>query len=110
MFTNKDLRRMIVPLVTEQLPVLIHNIFNATAYTVSNLSNGLHAAGDIRFTMVVSIATTIVVRLVFSWLFGLVLGWGVIGIAWAMVMNWIANAVLFAWRVKAGDWKACTVI
>ena len=90
--------------------VLIHNIFNATAFTVSNLSNGLRAAGDIRFTMIVSIATTIFVRLVFSHLFARILGWGVIGIAWAMVLNWIFNAVLFAWRVWTGKWKSFKII
>jgi len=90
--------------------VLIHNIFNATAFTVSNLSSGLRAAGDIRFTMLVSIGATLLVRLVFSWLFALKLGGGVIGIAWAMVLNWIATAVIFALRVKSGKWKACRVV
>lgn len=90
--------------------VLIHNIFNATAFTVSNLSSGLRAAGDIRFTMLVSIGATLLVRLVFSWLFALKLGGGVIGIAWAMVLNWIATAVIFALRVKSGKWKTCRVV
>ena len=90
--------------------VLIHNIFNATAYTISNLSNGLRAAGDIRFTVLVSIGATLLVRLVFSWLFALRLQGGVIGIAWAMVLNWITTAVLFALRVKSGKWKSFHVL
>lgn len=64
----------------------------------------------IRFTMIVSISTTIFVRLVFSYLLGLTFDLGVIGIAWAMVMNWIANAIFFATRVKSGKWKAFKVI
>lgn len=90
--------------------VLIHNIFNAAAFTVSNLSSGLRAAGDIRFTMFVSIGATLLVRPVFSWIFALKLGGGVIGIAWAMVLNWIATAVIFALRVRSGKWKTCRVV
>jgi len=44
--------------------VLIHNVFNAAAYPFSGaLSNGLRAAGDVKFTMYVSVISTIAVRL-----------------------------------------------
>ena len=39
--------------------VLIHNLFNAIAYPFSGaLSNGLRAAGDVKFTMYVSVIST----------------------------------------------------
>lgn len=61
--------------------VLIHNIFSSVVFPIAGpLGNGLRATGDVKFTMIVSIATTIVVRLVFSILFGIVLNLGVIGI------------------------------
>lgn len=86
--------------------VLIHNVFNATAYPFSGaLSNGLRSAGDVKFTMYVSIISTIVVRLFLSWLLGIVFGMGVIGIALAMVSDWIVRAVIFLWRQKSGKWK-----
>lgn len=86
--------------------VLIHNVFNATAYPFSGaLSNGLRSAGDVKFTMYVSIISTIVVRLFLSWLLGIVFGMGVIGIAFAMVSDWIVRAVIFLWRQKSGKWK-----
>ena len=62
------------------LLVIIHNIFNALFYPFSGaLANGLRAAGDVKFTMYVSIFSTIGCRVVFSILFGILLGMGVIG-------------------------------
>ena len=91
--------------------VLIHNVFNAVAYPFSGaLSNGLRAAGDVRFTMYVSIISTIVVRFVLSYLFGITLQMGVIGIALAMVSDWIVRAVIFYRRQRSGKWKKFQVI
>lgn len=91
--------------------VLIHNVFNATAYPFSGaLSNGLRSAGDVKFTMYISIISTIVVRLFLSWLLGIVFDMGVIGIALAMVSDWIVRAVIFLWRQKSGKWKNFQVI
>ena len=90
---------------------MIHNVFNATAYPFSGaLSNGLRSAGDVKFTMYVSIISTIVVRLFLSWLLGIVFDMGVIGIALAMVSDWIVRAVIFLWRQKSGKWKNFQVI
>lgn len=91
--------------------VLIHNLFNAIAYPFSGaLSNGLRAAGDVKFTMYVSVISTIVVRLLLSWLLGVVQQMGVIGIAIAMVSDWIIRAIIFFWRQKSGKWKTFQVI
>lgn len=91
--------------------VLIHNLFNAIAYPFSGaLSNGLRAAGDVKFTMYVSVISTIVVRLLLSWLLGVVLQMGVIGIAVAMVSDWIIRAVIFLWRQQSEKWKTFQVI
>lgn len=91
--------------------VLIHNVFNAAAYPFSGaLSNGLRAAGDVKFTMYVSIASTIAGRLFLSYLLSIVLDMGVIGIAIAMVCDWIIRAVIFILRQKSGKWKLFEVI
>lgn len=91
--------------------VLIHNLFNAIAYPFSGaLSNGLRASGDVKFTMYVSIISTIAVRLLLSWLLGVALQMGVIGIAIAMVSDWVIRAVIFFWRQKSGKWKTFQVI
>lgn len=91
--------------------VLIHNVFNAVVYPYSGaLSNGLRAAGDVKFTMYVSILSTIAVRLFLSWFLGIVQQMGVIGIALAMVCDWVIRAILFIWRERTGKWKAFQVI
>lgn len=91
--------------------VLIHNLFNAIAYPFSGaLSNGLRAAGDVKFNMYVSVISTIAVRLLLSWLLGVALQMGVIGIAIAMVSDWVIRAVIFFWRQKSGKWKTFQVI
>lgn len=91
--------------------VLIHNLFNAVAFPFSGaLSNGLRAAGDVKFTMYVSVISTIAVRLLLSYLLGITLQMGVIGIAIAMVCDWIIRAVIFIWRQKSGKWKNFHVI
>ena len=91
--------------------VLIHNVFNAAAYPFSGaLSNGLRAAGDVKFTMYVSVVSTVVVRLLLSYLLGITLQMGVIGIALAMVCDWVVRGGLFIWRERTGRWKAFQVI
>lgn len=91
--------------------VLIHNVFNALAYPFSGaLSNGLRAAGDVKFTMYVSVICTIAVRLLLSYLLGITFGMGVIGIAFAMVCDWVIRAVIFIGRQKSGKWKTFHVI
>lgn len=100
-----DTKRLVIWLV------LIHNIFNAAAFPFSGaLSNGLRAAGDVKFTMAVSVVSTLAVRLLLSWLLGIVFDMGVIGIAVAMVCDWILRAVVFFLRLKSGKWKNFQVI
>ena len=91
--------------------VLIHNVFNAVAFPFSGaLSNGLRAAGDVKFTMYVSVLSTIAGRLFLSYLLGIVFQMGVIGIAVAMVGDWVIRAVIFIWRQKSGKWKEFKVV
>lgn len=91
--------------------VLINNIFNGLAYPFAgSLGNGLRAAGDVKFTMVVSITLTIAARLLFSALFGLWLGWGVIGVAIGMSMDLVFRGAIFIWRLKSQKWTQFQLI
>lgn len=91
--------------------VLIHNVFNAAAFPFSGaLSSGLRAAGDVKFTMYVSVASTVAGRLALSYLLGIVFDLGAIGIAMAMACDWSVRAVIFVWRQKSGIWKKFQVI
>ena len=93
------------------LLVLIHNIFSAIAFPFADpLGKGLRATGDVKFTTSVSIITTIGIRLVFSILFAIMLDMGVIGIAWAMCLDWIIRGIIFWIRFKSGKWGNFEVI
>ncbi len=90
--------------------VLIHNIFCAFVSPFNCFGSGLRAAGDVKYTMYVSIFATICVRLVLSYILAYLLNLGVIGIAFAMCMDWCARAILFIIRVKSGKWKQFKLI
>lgn len=91
--------------------VLIHNVFNCVAFPFADpLGKGLRAAGDVKFTMIWSLITTIGVRLLFSALFAIVLRMGVIGIAAAMCLDWCIRAVVFYIRFRGGKWKQYRLI
>lgn len=91
--------------------VLLHNLFSALAFPFADpLGKGLRAAGDVRFTPVTSLFTTIGVRLVFSILFAIVLHMGVVGIACAMCLDWVVRGVIFWLRFRQGKWKNYRVI
>lgn len=91
--------------------VLINNIFNGLAYPFAgSLGSGLRAAGDVRFTMIVSITLTVAARLLFSALFGLWLGWGVIGVAIGMSMDLVFRGAIFIWRYRSQKWTQFRLI
>ena len=91
--------------------VFIHNLFNAAAFPASGaLPNGLRAAGDVRYTMYVAVASTIVIRFVLSIILGIWLDLGVIGVAVAMCCDWVVRAMLFLHRFHSGKWKVFQVI
>jgi putative MATE family efflux protein len=91
--------------------VLLHNVFNTAAFPFSGaLGNGLRAAGDVKYTMWVSIFTTVCVRLVLSYVFAVALNWGVMGIAWAMCFDWMARGALNYLRLKSGKWTQLQVV
>ena len=91
--------------------ILIHNVFNAVFYPLSGaLSNGLRAAGDVKFTMYISLASTVAGRVVFSVILAVWLNMGVIGIALAMCLDWGIRALVFWVRFVRGSWKKFSVI
>ena len=91
--------------------VLIHGIGNAILCPLAfSLSNGLRAAGDIRYTMFASIFATVICRVALSVLFGLWLDMGVTGITYAMVGDWLIKAILIVVRYQSRKWTEFKVI
>lgn len=69
------------------------------------LPNALRAANDVRFTMVVSVVSMIVWRLAFSEVLCVRLGWGALGVWWAMILDWVCRTICFVVRFASGAWK-----
>lgn len=91
--------------------VLLHNIFNALfCPTGFSVSNGMRAAGDVKFTMCASIFATVICRTALSVVLGVWLELGVIGITLAMICDWGIKAFLVLLRWRSGKWKAFQVI
>lgn len=93
------------------LLVIIHSVFNVALCPVAfSLSNGLRAAGDIKFTMYASIFATVVCRVIFSIVLGVWMDLGVIGICLAMVGDWLVKATLILVRYRSRKWTKFQVI
>ena len=69
------------------------------------LPNALRAANDVRFTMVTSIVSMLAWRMVLSWVLCVQLGWGALGVWYAMIVDWICRSVCFIARFASGAWK-----
>lgn len=86
--------------------VYIHNGCACFLWPLSfTFPNMLRACNDVRYTMVVSIASMFLFRIGFSYLIGVTLGYGAIGVWIAMVLDWICRTVCFLIRYLGGKWK-----
>ena len=91
--------------------VIIHNIANGLALPLASpLGSGLRATGDVKFTMVISIISTLAVRLLFSYILAIGFNMGVIGIALAMCMDWIFKGIVYFIRYKSNKWTQFKLI
>ncbi len=69
------------------------------------LPNALRASNDVRFPMVASVFSMWFFRILFSYIFGTLLGWGALGVWAAMLLDWFFRAVCFIWRFASGKWQ-----
>ena len=86
--------------------VLIHQIFSIFLWpSAFTLSNTLRAAGDVKYTMLVSIFSMFFMRIGIGFIFGGILGMGALGVWIGMVADWIVRAGFFVVRFAGGKWK-----
>lgn len=69
------------------------------------LPNALRACNDVKFAMFLSIFSMCMFRIVFSYILGVGLGLGALGVWIAMVMDWIFRVSFFVWRFVSGKWR-----
>ncbi|MGI6153193.1 MAG: MATE family efflux transporter [Christensenellaceae bacterium] len=89
----------------------LHSFSAAAIWPISfTLPNALRAAGDVKYTMVISGVSMWVFRIVLSYLFVYSLGWGVMSVWVAMIIDWGVRSVFFVTRWRSGKWKKFNVL
>ena len=94
--TNPDILKASLKIFPLMILLEMGRVFNIV------IINSLHAAGDIKFPMFMGITCVFAVAVLFSYLFGISLGWGLAGIWLANAMDeWIRGlAMYFRWKSK----------
>ena len=86
-------------------------LFTTLLHTLSfTLPNVLRAAGDVRFTMVVSIASMWLVRICMSYALEHTLSLGLMSVWFSMYADWFVRSAVFMWRFLSGKWEEKRVI
>ena len=81
-------------------------LFWPAAFTLPNV---FRAAGDAKYTMVVSIFSMWIFRIRFGYLLGGYLNWGVFGVWVAMVVDWVVRLLCFLWRLRKDRWLKASI-
>lgn len=85
---------------------LIHGIASIFLWLPSFMfPTFLRAAGDASFTMLASMTTMWLCRVVFAYIFGKYMGYGVVGV-WVAhaILDWTVRSVVFLLRYRSGRW------
>lgn len=86
---------------------LIHGISSIFIWVPAFMVPGfLRAAGDVKFTMLASMLTMWVVRVMLAYVLGKYMGYGVIGVWFAhAIVDWSVRSVIFFLRYRSGKWE-----
>ncbi|MBQ7713259.1 MAG: MATE family efflux transporter [Oscillospiraceae bacterium] len=86
---------------------LIHGVASIFLWMPSfAIPTFLRAAGDARFTMLASMATMWLCRVLFAYVLGKWLGYGVVGV-WVAhaILDWTVRSTVFYLRYRSGKWE-----
>lgn len=70
----------------------------------------LQAAGDIRIPVFVGVFGMWMFAVTLSYYFGIVLGWGLVGVWIAMAIDEIIRGLIFVWRWQSNKWRGRSLI
>ena len=91
--------------LTKQI-VMLHAFFTMAVWPASYaLPATFRAAGDTRFPMIVSVSCMLLCRVGFSYILGIVLGMGVVGVWLGMFGDWIVKGIIFIIRYRSRKWQ-----
>ena len=85
---------------------ILHGVSSMVLWTPSFLvPSFLRAAGDARVTMIVSMCSMWLCRVLFAYIFGKFMGYGVEGVWFAhAILDWSVRSVIFFRRYQSGIW------
>ncbi|MGM9661790.1 MAG: MATE family efflux transporter [Oscillospiraceae bacterium] len=84
----------------------IHGMGSIVIYpTAFPLANTLRSAGDARFTMLVTMTTMWLCRVLLGYVCSVPLGMGVIGVYAAHMLDWVARSACFIHRYRGTRWQ-----
>ena len=89
----------------------VHGFFGILIWPLSfTLPNVLRAAGEAKFTMIVSMISMWTIRVGVSYIFAACTGLGAMGVWYAMILDWVLRSAIFSVRFLRGKWKNKTII
>ena len=92
-------------MMTEKI-IIYHSICAIVIWAISfTLPNGLRAANDVKFTMIVATISMWVFRIAFSYVLGVYMNMGVFGVWVAMTIDWLFRSIVFTIRYFSGKWQ-----
>lgn len=97
--TNPDILKASLKIFPLMILLEMGRVFNIV------IINSLHAAGDIKFPMFMGITCVFTVAVLFSYLFGISLGWGLAGIWLANAMDELIRGLAMYFRWKSKKWQ-----
>lgn len=85
---------------------IAHGIGACTLWAMSfSLPNVLRAAGDVRYTMIVSVVSMWVFRIMLCMGFSYFTDLGIYGVWIAMFADWACRSTCFIWRYRSNRWQ-----
>ena len=86
--------------------VFIHDGFAMLLWPLAlSMPNALRAANDVKFTMVLSIGSMVCFRIALSYIVGVKMGYGALGVWFAMLVDWLFRAAVYTCRFEKGKWE-----
>jgi len=86
--------------------IIFHSINACITWPLSfTLPNTLRASNDVRYTMVIGVASMWIFRIGFGILLAKFMNFGMFGIWVAMIIDWIIRSIFFTTRYKGHKWE-----
>lgn len=90
--------------------VWYHAACVVTIWPISfTIPNTFRSCGDVTYTMVLAMISMWVFRIGFSWLLGVVLEMGVVGIWVAMTIDWMFRTIFFGFHYRRGKYMRSAI-